>query len=99
MVIYEVTLTLDDPARGEELEAYMRGRHIPQIYATGCFREVRFSRTDDGRYRTSYGAALQEHLDRYLREYTHALRDDFASHFPTGVSASREVWTVVESWG
>jgi len=99
MVLYEVTIILDDPARADELVAYMRGRHIPQIYSTGCFRNVRFCRLGENRIRTVYAADSQEHLDGYLREHSAHLRDDFNAHFADGLSVSREVWDVLESWG
>jgi hypothetical protein len=46
-----------------------------------------------------YAAATQEDLDRYLREHSAFLRDDFNMHFADGLSVSREVWDVLESWG
>ncbi|HET6762679.1 MAG TPA: DUF4286 family protein [Longimicrobiaceae bacterium] len=99
MVLYEVTILLDDAARADELMAYMRGRHIPQIYSTGCFRDVRFCRVGQSRFRTVYAANSQEDLDRYLREHSGHLRDDFNTHFADGLTATREVWDVLESWG
>jgi hypothetical protein len=98
MVYYEVTLDVE-PGRAAELEAYMRGRHIPHIFATGCFRSIRFCRAGEARFRTRYGAESQADLDRYVAQHAPALRDDFAAHFAAGVTLAREVWDEVERWG
>lgn len=97
MTRYEVTLDVStaDPAA---LEQYMRDRHIPQIFATGCFHEIRFDRASPTLFRTTYHAARQANLDRYLAEHAAHFRADFAAHFPDGVTALREVWTEVEDW-
>jgi hypothetical protein len=99
MLLYEAMLCLEDLSHAAALEAYMRGRHIPNIFATGCFRDIRFCRIEDGRFRTTYAAATQDDFDRYLRDYAPALRDDFAAHAPPELTVAREVWTVMESWG
>ncbi|MDB4950959.1 MAG: hypothetical protein JWM27_3608 [Gemmatimonadetes bacterium] len=98
MVFYEVTLDVE-PGLAAELEAYMRGRHIPQIFATGCFRTIRLDRAGEARFRTRYGAHTQADLDRYVAEHAPALREDFAAHFPAGLALSREVWSEAERWG
>lgn len=97
MVYYEV---VQEPEAGlaEPLERYMRAKHIPEILATGCFREIAFQRDADGRFRSRYGAATQADLDRYLAEHTAAFRADFLAHFPQGVTLERRIWTDVEVW-
>ena len=97
MVLYEVTVDVV-PQQTEAFERYMRQTHIPDIFATGCFRYIRFARTSATRFRTSYEAERQEELDRYLREHATRLRADFQAHFPEGATASREVWTEVQRW-
>jgi hypothetical protein len=96
-ISYEVTLRVD-PALAPALEAYMRREHIPAILRTGCFREIRFDQASADVFRTSYRAQTREDLDRYLQDYAPALREDFQTHFPKGVTLSREVWTPLESW-
>ncbi len=97
MVSYEVTLGVD-PGSSDRVEAYMRGRHIPEILATGCFLRISLERSGDGRLRTRYVAETREDLERYLREHTADLRADFLAHFPTGAVATREEWDVLEAW-
>jgi hypothetical protein len=97
MILYEVTLDVE-PAYGAAVEEHMRGHHIPAIFATGCFRGIRFQRASDYRFRTTYEADTVAHLERYLREYAPGLRAEFLAEFPTGVGLSRETWHVLETW-
>lgn len=97
MLLYEVTLEVE-PEIADAIERYMRDKHIPEIFATGCFRGVEFARTSAGRFRTAYAAATQDDLDRYLREHAPHFRDDFVLHFPSGATPTREVWSVVQRW-
>lgn len=96
-VVYEVTATPDPEIRGA-YESYMRETHICDVLGTGCFAGANFAVASSGSFRTSYIAARQEELDRYLEQHAQRLRADFAAHFPAGIALSREVWTVVEEW-
>ena len=98
MIAYEVTCEVE-PRLAPAYEQYMREKHIPEVFATGCFHCTVFSRSTPGRYRTSFMARTQGDLDRYLQHHTEALRADFAAHFPEGVSLSREVWVTLGRWG
>jgi Domain of unknown function (DUF4286) len=97
MLLYEVTLDAE-PALAGAVEAHMRRSHIPAIAATRCFRQIRFCRSSPGRFRTSYEAERQADLDRYLRDYAQALREEFSREFPKGVALSRETWALREVW-
>ena len=98
MIVYEVTLELD-PAVASAVEDYMRRRHIPVIFATGCFRRIRFQETNDHRFRTAYEAETESDLNRYLQEYAPGLRAEFLAEFPRGVTIARETWQDREVWG
>jgi hypothetical protein len=97
MILYEVTLQVE-PGLAPRIEAYMRGGHIPEILATGCFRRIRFDRASAARFRTSYEADSQTDLDRYLKDHAPRLRAEFQADFPTGVTVTREIWTAQEVW-
>jgi hypothetical protein len=97
MILYEVTLQVE-PALAPGVEDYMRRRHIPAIFATACFRRIRFDRASPARFRTSYQADSQADLDRYLLDHAPRLRAEFHTEFPTGVTLTRETWTQRESW-
>jgi len=93
MVTYEVTLDVV-PEHAERLDAYMLDKHIEEVVATGCFESATYFRDGDRR-KTVYEAPDQASLDLYLERFAAKLRDDFAEHFPTGVTPSRDVWTAV----
>ena len=97
MVIYEITAVVQAELV-EEYEKYMRGRHIPDLLATGYFRGAYFTRSAENRYRIQYHAHDQKALDKYLENDANHLRADFLAHFPKGIELSREVWEVLESW-
>jgi len=97
MILYEVTLQAE-PQLAAAVEQYMREQHIPEIFATGCFRRIRFSHAAANRFRTSYQADGQGDLDRYLREHAAHFRAAFLSRFPEGVTLTRETWVQREIW-
>jgi hypothetical protein len=98
MVTYEITTTVE-PRLVEAYERYMRQVHIPDLLATGCFHGAALTRSAAGRYRVRYEAPTEADLERYLATHATRLREDFASRFPEGVTAAREVWIAMQSWG
>jgi hypothetical protein len=97
MITYEIT-TAVTPEAVEAYERYMRQVHIPDLLATGCFEAATFTRSGTGRYRIRYEAPTESDLEHYLEAHAARLRSDFASRFPEGVTASREIWVAIESW-
>jgi hypothetical protein len=97
MISYEVTLQVQ-PAFASSVEDYMRESHIPDIFATGCFRRIVFSQASPTRFRTSYWADTQTDLDRYLREHAPRFRAEFQARFPDGLTVTRETWMRREVW-
>ena len=98
MILYEVVLEVE-PSASAAVEAHMRQRHIPAIFATGCFRLIRFQRSSNHRLRTSYEAETAADLERYLQDHAPAMRAEFLAEFPAGVQLTRETWRDLESWG
>lgn len=98
MLLYEVCVAVRDDLRSS-FERYMREKHIPEIWATGCFTHIHFERAEAGHYRTCYQAPNREKYAHYLAHHANALRADFALHFPEGCQPSREVYEVVQQWG
>jgi hypothetical protein len=98
MTVYEVTVAVE-PDRAEAFSRYMLEKHIPEILATGCFRTIRFERSEEGRFRTRYEAEGPDDLERYLLEHTARFRADFAAHFPSGCTATRDTWEAVRAFG
>jgi hypothetical protein len=97
MVTYEITALVPSHLV-TAYEHYMRERHIPEILGTGCFEGAVLTRAAPGRYRVRYEARNDGDLERYLAEHAPRLRGDFESHFPDGVTVSREVWVAVQAW-
>lgn len=97
MIRYEATLEVE-PARAPAVAEYLRDVHIPEIYATGCFRAIRLERASATRFRASYLAARAGDLEAYLRDHAPMLRTAFQTAFPTGVTVARETWTEVAVW-
>lgn len=97
MLRYEVTLDVE-PGHAAAVAEYMRGVHIPKIFATGCFRSIRFERAGPGRFRTCYCAARAEDLQHYLEEHAPGLRAEFQGRFAAGVALARETWTELAVW-
>ena len=98
MISYEVTLQVR-PDLSASVEQFMTESHIPDIFDTGCFQEIRFSRASAGRFRTAYEAGTQADLDRYLQDYAPRFRAEFLERFPEGVNITRETWVQRKVWG
>jgi hypothetical protein len=92
VITYEVTAIVD-ASLTRQYEEYMISKHLADVLESGCFVEAVLERAAAGKYRARYRAESEADLERYLREHTAAKRADFAKHFPTGVTLSREVWT------
>lgn len=97
MVAYEVSAEVAADLVGRYV-AYMRETHIPEVLATGCFAGAEFAQSGATAFRTRYLAATPAHVERYLTQFTQALRDDFTTHFPAGVTLARATWTAIERW-
>ena len=97
MISYEVTLQAEAQLVAS-VEQYMTESHIPHIFGTGCFREIRFSRASAGRFRTAYQANTQADLDRYVQDHAPRFRAEFLERFPDGVNITRETWVQREVW-
>ena len=98
MIRYEVVLDVE-PSLAVAVADHTRHRHIPAIFATGCFRRIRFQQASSHRFRTTYEAETAADLDRYLQNHAPAVRSEFLAEFPTGVRLTRETWHEMESWG
>ena len=90
MFCYEVRAVVEEQLESR-FEDYMLGKHIAEVLETGCFMRARFSRNED-HYATAYIASGRAEIDRYLEQFTEAMRDDFKLHFPVGVELSRNIY-------
>jgi hypothetical protein len=97
MIAYEVTVVVDE-ALADRYIAYMRSTHIPAVLATGCFAHAELDRAKETRFRQRYLAASLADLERYLEEHAPALRQDYATQFPSGTRLEREIWEEMQRW-
>jgi hypothetical protein len=91
MVTYEVSASVESSV-ADNYEQFMKGKHLRDVLATGCFVSATLERGGAGKYRALYRARNRHDVDRYQRDHAAAVRQDFAEHLPTGVQLTREVW-------
>ncbi len=63
MIFYEVSVEVRADLCSA-FEDYMRGKHLPEILATGCFAYIRFDQASETMYRTCYQAESVEDYER-----------------------------------
>ena len=93
MLIYEVTVTVDENVRGE-FEKFMAESHIPAVLGTGRF-EAAFFAGKEGIYRVGYHCESREDLDAYLADHAYRLRSEIAERFPSGIVTERQVLDII----
>ena len=99
MILYNVTVNIDDDVR-EEWIKWMKTKHIPEVLATGQFIDHRFYKlieeVDNGgtTYSIQFFARSMREIDHYLANFATRLRDDHLQKFKDKHVAFR---TVLES--
>lgn len=101
MIIYSVTISIDNQVEGEWVR-WMQAVHIPQVMATGCFVKYSFLRLltkveDEGAtYNLQYHArTMDEYLD-YQDNFAPALQADMANKYRNQYGAFRTLLETVE---
>ena len=95
-IIYEITAIVSIEL-ADDYEKYMREIHIPDLMATGYFSGAFLTRAEN-RFRIQYHAHDQNALDEYLKTDANRLRAHALSHFPEGVTLTRENWEILQTW-
>lgn len=103
MIIYRVQVSVVAEL-AHRWEQYMRGEHIADVLATGCFVSARFMRMAEGAegevvFETEYAASHRADLDTYVAHHAERLRGHHNERFADGVRASRSVFQVVQVFG
>lgn len=101
MVIYNVTVQIEDAIREEWLD-WMRTRHIPDVLATGLFARCNLMRvvSDDDRTATfaiQYECPDLATLERYRTEFAPALQRDHTERYKDRFVAFRTVLERVDT--
>ncbi|MFZ6818665.1 DUF4286 family protein [Undibacterium sp. Ji22W] len=97
MVLYEVSVHVRADM-SVAFEEYMQNKHIPEIWATTCFRQIHFDKDEATHYRTSYQAASLADYERYIDQHAASMRADFMQHFPEGCTVTRQLWHTQKIW-
>lgn len=102
MILYNVTVSIDESAEQNWLQ-WMRKTHIPDVMATGCFKEARLSRIHAEEhgglsYAISYVAPSQEKYDEYQAKYAAELQKDHIDRYSGRFAAFRTMMTILEEF-
>jgi hypothetical protein len=100
MVLYNVTVSVN-PDKSREWLHYMRTQHIPQVIATGAFRDWKICRIhaeEEGgeAYSIQYVARDAETLNAYLQNHAPALQQDHTKRFGSETAAFRTVLSILD---
>jgi len=101
MLLYNVTLILDDAAAEEWLQ-WMKEIHIPEVMATGMFVSNRLLKVIDSpnegvTYCAQYVAENLEKYNQYQEVYAPALQQDLNDKFKNRFVAYRTLMEFVPS--
>jgi hypothetical protein len=102
MILYNVTVAID-PSVEKEWVKWMRSVHIPDVMATGCFIESRFSKVqteeEEGlSYAITYLCEHNELLEKYRNIYAPDLQKDHSEKFNGRFAAFRTLLDVIEEF-
>lgn len=99
MIIYNVTIKIDHEVHDSWLD-WMRGTHLPEVMATGCFTEYRILKLkldeDDGvTYAIQYSCENMETLEHYQAVHGLDLRNKTDELFKDRYVGIRTILEVV----
>lgn len=102
MVVYNVTVSLDVNI-AEEWLLWMRDTHIPDVMATGHFRDSKICRVhgeEDGgiTYAVMYTAISQEDLDTYQEQHSPRLQAEHTEKFSGKFASFRTLLSVIQEF-
>ncbi|WP_026754143.1 DUF4286 family protein [Sediminibacter sp. Hel_I_10] len=103
MIIYNVTINIDDSAHDEWL-TWMKNEHIPQVLGTGKFNNATFSQVlveeDMGgkTYSVQYRAFSRAALDAYYKEHAEKLRNEGLKKFADKMLSFRTELEIVDEY-
>lgn len=102
MIIYNVTVNIDESIHDEWLEWIKE--HIPQVLATGKFKEAKLSRVlveeelGGVTYSVQYRAISRETLNAYYKEDAERLRTDGLKRFADKMLAFRTELEIIDEF-
>jgi hypothetical protein len=101
MILYNVTVAID-PSVEEAWLNWMRTVHIPDVMATNCFIESRFSKVqseeEGSSYAITYLCPTLELLEKYRTQFAPKLQKEHAEKFNGYFAAFRTLLDVIEEF-
>lgn len=100
MIIYNVTVHIDH-AIADDWLSWLQQEHIPDIIGTGCFtgaRVLRLLEVDESEgltYAVQYEAESKALYNRYIREFSAAMRNKSTEKWGDKFIAFRSVMEIV----
>ena len=93
MIIYNVTVNIDDSAHDDWLD-WMRKEHIPDVLQTGYFTECKISRIlafeEGGKsYSIQYTCPSMNQLEEYQRDHAPRLQEEHTKRYQGKFAAFR----------
>ena len=100
MVVYNVTVSVS-PGKSADWLEFMRKEHVPEVLATGAFRDYKICRVlgyEEGgeTFAVQYVAWSTDHLRRYTEEDAPRLKKAHTIRFGQDAVAFRTVLEVIE---
>lgn len=101
MILYNVTVSIDESVEQEWL-AWMKEIHIPEVMATGCFKENKLCRImaeeEGGKaYSIQYFAPDMETYIKYQAEFSPALQQAHSAKYAGKFAAFRTILEVIHT--
>ncbi|HEX2787061.1 MAG TPA: DUF4286 family protein [Ignavibacteria bacterium] len=96
MIVYNVTVNIDEPVKDEWLE-WMKQEHIPDVMKTGLFVEYKILRLlqpkpDDGdTFAIQYFAKSMEDYEAYIKEHAPRLQEIHSKKYEGKFHAFRSI--------
>ena len=102
MIVYNVTVSIDENV-GDEWLQWMRETHIPDVMATGHFKESRLCRVhgeEEGgvTYAITYVAFSEDALNQYQDEHAPQLQAEHNEKFAGKYAAFRTLLSVIDEF-
>ena len=102
MIVYNVTVSID-PSIEKDWLRWMRESHIPDVMATGHFRDSKLCRVKGEEqggltYAITYTALSQKDYDEYQKNHSPRLQREHSLRYEGRFAAFRTLLTVVEEF-
>ncbi|MGB4853250.1 MAG: DUF4286 family protein [Ignavibacteria bacterium] len=100
MILYNVTVNIDDSVHDEWLE-WMRSKHIPDVLSTGLFTESKLYRIrteneeEENTYSIQYFLRSMDDYKIYQKEYAEKLQFEHTEKFKDKFVAFRTIMELV----